>query len=710
MNTRLTILKTVLWSMMGALAVVTVARFVRGLGATTALTDATPWGFWIAFDVMSGVALAAGGFVLAATVYIFGLEKYRPFVRPAILTAFLGYLAVAVGLLYDLGLPWHIWHPIIYPQHNSVLFEVAMCVMLYLTVLSLEFAPVVLEYSWFDRPIFRWIHKVLKRVTIPLVITGIVLSTLHQSSLGSLFLITPYRLHPLWYSPIIWILFLVSAVGLGLMMVTAESFFSAWFFGHKLRMDLLSGLGKAASVVLFVYAGLRLGDLAWQAAWKPGFLAAAFDGSWQMWLFFFELALSALIPATLLSFRRVRTSAVGLATCAGMTVMGMIGYRFDVCIEAFLRPEDMPYFPSWTELVVSFGIVAGTMLVFIFFVEKLKVYNHEHVDELDSSPRGLDRGGYSPTTISSLLPDSLRGPRRYSLAAVVAAAVTIALLPAALFSEPQLPKTPVFGTRTVDGQMQARGDGGEHEISLVSLEEAASAAVQHVSLLMIDGNRDGRLVLFPHDYHVEQLAKNSYRNNFPDSEGDSPIFPAGKSGQSPSSSRTSAKDRGLQERDTCVTCHHLNMPYDKDTSCSECHRDMYIPSDIFNHALHVEKLGGNHGCAECHRDPTAAKTRESAWACVECHEDMQVTGSLVDAPAGGMKGRAAGYMYAMHGLCVTCHERILQDHPEEYKPPFAECANCHRDTDGTRLKQMKPYLVRQPSHAENRGNATVVSR
>jgi len=229
MNTRLTILKTVLWSLMGALSVVTVARFARGLGATTALSDATPWGFWIAFDVMSGVALASGGFVLAATFYIFGMEKYRPFVRPAIVTAFLGYIAVAVGLLYDLGLPWHIWHPIIYPQEHSVLFEVAMCVILYLMVLALEFAPAVLEYPWFDRPVFQRIHKALKSITIPLVIIGIVLSTLHQSSLGSLFLITPYRLHPLWYSPIIWILFFFSAVGLGLMMVTAESFFLRGF-------------------------------------------------------------------------------------------------------------------------------------------------------------------------------------------------------------------------------------------------------------------------------------------------------------------------------------------------------------------------------------------------------------------------------------------------------------------------------------------------
>ena len=172
---------------------------------------------------------------LAATVYIFGLERYRPFVRPAILTAFLGYVAVAIGLLYDLGLPWHIWHPMIFPQHHSVLFEVAMCVMLYLTVLALEFSPAVLEHPWFDRrPALRAIHRVVRRLTIPLVIAGIVLSTLHQSSLGSLFLIQPFRVHPLWYSPILPLLFFVSGLPLNVLVFIS---FYAWGFSWRNRLQ-----------------------------------------------------------------------------------------------------------------------------------------------------------------------------------------------------------------------------------------------------------------------------------------------------------------------------------------------------------------------------------------------------------------------------------------------------------------------------------------
>ena len=655
MSTRLTILKTVLWALMGALAVVTAARFLGGLGAVTALSDAVPWGFWIAFDVMSGVALAAGGFVLAATVYIFGLERYRPFVRPAILTAFLGYIAVAVGLLYDLGLPWHIWHPVIYPQYHSVLFEVAMCVMLYLAVLSLEFLPVVLEYPWFDRPLFRGIHRLLHGAVIPLVIAGIVLSTLHQSSLGSLFLITPYRLHPLWYSPIIWILFFVSAVALGLMMVTAESRLTAWVLINKPPTAFLAGLGRAASVVLFVYAGLRLGDLAVRAFQDPVLRDAAFDRSWQPALFLFELLVSALIPATLLSFRRVRTSTAGLGACAGMTIVGMIGYRFDVCIVAFI-PEGMSYFPTWMELAVSLGIVAGAMLVFIFFVEKLKVYPEGHAGDAHVESLGFGKTDYGPAGMQSLLPESLAAPRRYSLAAVTAAALAVAFLPGDLFSGTQIPSTPVSATRTLDGWVQERGDGSGHDVSVVEPGGEIPADARHLTLLLVDGNRDGRLVLFPHDEHVNQLG----------------------------------------EEDSCAQCHHLNMPFDRNTSCFECHRDMYREENIFNHDFHISKLGGNDGCTECHRDSREIKGRDKALACAECHADMMVAGSLVGPPEDRLDWRAAGYMDAMHGLCVTCHRQKVEENPLEYDPRFAECANCHRDVDTFPFDRMKPYVTRRP--------------
>jgi len=382
-----------------------------------------------------------------------------------------------------------------------------------------------------------------------------------------------------------------------------------------------------------------------------GVLGTAFDGTWQAFLFLGELLFSALIPATLLLFRRVRENAAGLATCAGMTVVGMIWYRFDVSIAAFKRPEEMPYFPSWMEVAVSLGIVGGAMLVFIFFVEKLKIYPDEAEEPAEGTSGVSRRSDYSPVAADSLMPHSLSAPRRYSLAALVAAAITVALLPEAVLSGWQPKLTPVSAPRTLDGWMQDREEEAGHTFSVAWPRTPRPAGAQDLPLVVIDGNRDGRLVLFPHDYHVE----------------------------------------GLGQEGSCAKCHHQNMPFDTNTSCCECHRDMYVSTDVFDHAFHADKLGGNDGCADCHQDPRDIKSRDTARACAECHEDMVVADSLVNQPAGGMSGFAVGYMDAMHGLCMGCHEQTVEASPLEYGPGFAECANCHGDVDAIRLDRMRPY-------------------
>jgi Ni/Fe-hydrogenase subunit HybB-like protein len=643
---RRTTVKTILWALVGVLGVVSVARFFRGLGATTGLSDVTPWGFWIAFDVMAGVALAAGGFTVAAVVYVFRIERYKSFARPAILTALLGYAAVTVGLLYDIGLPWRIWHPIIYPQLHSVLFEVAMCVMLYLTVLILEFTPVVLEHPIFDKPVFRAVLRFLKRVSIVLVIAGIVLSTLHQSSLGSLFLIAPHRVHPLWYSPILWVLFFISAVGLGLMMVTLESFVSAWLFGHKVRMDLVGGLGKAAAIVLTVYAALRLGDLAWR-----GVLGEAFDGSFLSGIFLFELAIGAVIPAAILALPKLRADGRWVGAAAVLTVFGLMGYRFNLSIVAFYRPDVMSYFPSLVELGVSVGIVAGAGLLFIFFVENLRVYPEEHWEEVAPKPSDF----YEPHTMRMLLPSSLAAPRRYSLAFVVGAAATIALLPEGALLKPGLLQTPVEGPRVVSGLMQARPDENGHQLTMIAADYASPLETPRVDLMVLDGNRDGRLVLFPHEHHVAKLG----------------------------------------EKRSCETCHHQTLPFSRNSACGQCHRDMYAETDTFVHASHVAALNGNEGCVRCHDDPTRTKSRDATTRCMECHTDMVAEASRIQLPEEGITGYAAGYMDAMHGLCIKCHEEKVEQEPVSFSPEFARCSSCHRDADGSGLRQMAPHVVKE---------------
>ncbi len=655
--------KTLLWAAMGLWAVVTVARFRHGIGATSGLTDVSPWGFWIAFDVMAGVALAAGGFVVAALVYVLGLERYHAFARPAILTALLGYIAVAVGLLYDLGIPWHIWHPLIFPQHHSVLFEVAMCVMCYLTVLALEFSPAVLEHPLFYRPFFQKLLRIIKRLTIPLVIAGIVLSTLHQSSLGSLFLIQPFRVHPLWYSPLLYVLFFVSAVGLGLMMVTLESLVSAWLFGHRIRIDALAGLGRLASSALALYVLLRVGDL-----WHREIIPSRLDGSWQSGLFVFELLFSAIVPSLLLSIRRARNSIAGLATCSCMTVLGMIGYRFNICIVAFARPETMPYWPTWTELSVSVGIVAGVILVFIFFNENLRIvveegHGHGRGEIHPAQPQQKPASADTQAAGLSFAPAFAR----HSLAFVVAAAIGIGFLPEDALFGPRPRATPVQLSRAMEA-LATPAPMPLHRNFLVSSLAAnvpADVRPESVTVVILDGNRDWRFVPFTHNEHIEALGGN----------------------------------------ESCATCHHQNMPFDRNTSCGQCHRDMFEPTDTFDHPLHAFKLGGNAACTVCHSKDLARKSRRNALACWQCHGDMVVAGSLVPTPVERLVGIAPGYVEAMHGLCLRCHEELAESEPDRFTSEFARCDVCHREFQDTAHKRMAPYVPMPPGHVLN-GSAT----
>ncbi|MGD2215283.1 MAG: Ni/Fe-hydrogenase cytochrome b subunit [Gemmatimonadales bacterium] len=640
MSKRLTTLKSILWALVGVLAAVSVVRFTHGLGAVTNLSDAAPWGLWIGFDVMSGVALAAGGFVLAGIVYIFGLERYRPFVRAAILTALLGYAAVAVGLLYDLGLPWRIWHPVIHWQYHSVLFEVAACVILYLTVLILEFLPVVLEHRIFRHPLFQTVLSALKRVSIVLVIAGIVLSTLHQSSLGSLFLITPYRLHPLWYSPIIYVLFFVSAVGLGLMTVVLESLFSNHFLGHELHEREIRGLGLAASVVLWTYVALRLGDLA-----VRGVLGMVLDGSWQSWLFLFELGVSAVVPAALMLHRPIRSRIAGVGTAALMVIGGMVLYRLDVSVVAFARPEGVGYFPSWEEFAVSFGIVAGGILIFLFFVENLNVF-----DDVKGHP-APEKPSYDPATLHPLLPKRLALPRSYSLAFLAGAAIALPFLPV---TGVRPTPVPVQRTRIVNVLIQEGDEGEPRHLTL------ATASAEDTRVLMIDGDRDGDLVLFDHDDHAERLG------------GD----------------------------DSCETCHHLSKPLDENTPCSECHRDMYEKRSVFDHDIHVVRLEGNDGCVECHGDGATVKSYETITECSECHQREIASRSFVEPPPERW-GQALGYTEAMHTLCVECHEREALTKPHQVPENLNRCTTCH-DVDWREdVREMAPQRDVGPSVAEH---------
>lgn len=328
-------------------------RFYGGLGRATNLTDSFPWGLWIGFDMLCGVALAAGGFVLAGAVHILGRHKYQVFVRPAIVTAFLGYLLAIIGLLMDLGRPWVIWHPLIMWQPHSVMFEVAWCVMLYTTVLFLEFLPIVFER-------FRWLRalRAINRVAIVFIIAGIILSTMHQSSLGSLFVMMEHRLHPLWFSPMLPVLFLASAVAVGIAMVIFEALMSGLIFGHRHPVQLLGDLSRVLPPLLGVYIGLRIMDLH-----ARGVLPMIFDGTLESWAFIIEIMIGAIIPGTLLLSPTVRYHRTKLFGCVLAVIFGVVLNRLNVCIIGMSATAAEGYLPSWIEILVSTGIVAGGLLV-----------------------------------------------------------------------------------------------------------------------------------------------------------------------------------------------------------------------------------------------------------------------------------------------------------------------------------------------------------
>lgn len=342
-------------------------RFTRGLGAATNLSDQFPWGLWIGFDILCGVGLAAGGFTLAAIVYIFNIKRFEPIIRPTILTAFLGYILVIVALLFDLGRPLQIWHAIIMWNPHSVMFEVAWCVMLYTTVLALEFVPVVLEKFNMLKTI-----RVLKRISIPLIILGVLLSTLHQSSLGSLYLIVPEKMYPLWYSSSLPIFFYVSAIAVGCAMVIFESFLSARAFKRGLELHLLSEISRVSVVMLAVYLAMKIVDLL-----SNSNISLVFKPRIETYLYWMEIVVGVVVPIVLFSFERIRTSSRGLFIGALFIIVGFILNRMNISITSLESWAGVSYFPTWMEIGITLTIVTAGFVVFRLAAKHLPIFKHK---------------------------------------------------------------------------------------------------------------------------------------------------------------------------------------------------------------------------------------------------------------------------------------------------------------------------------------------
>ncbi len=467
-----TILKDFLWVVLTAGLIAVSLRLFLGLGKTTGLNDTTPWGLWIAFK-LGFVALAGGGFTLAAMFYLFHLEAYHPMARRAVLLALLGYGSFIVSLIFDLGLPWRIYMPVFHWQVHSVMFEIAWCVLLYFTVLMLEFGPVILEHPGFQRPFFQSLYRLLRKLVVPLVIAGVVLSTLHQSSLGALFLIMPHRVHPLWYSPIVPVLFFVSAVAAGLMALILESHIAQRLFGRGLKPALLVRLGKIAAIALWLYLALRLGD-----PLVRGVLPGALDGSWQSKLFISEILVGGLLPAVLLSIPKIRGTANGLVAASILGIAGILSQRMALSMFAMQRPQGVAYTPSLLEVAIAFAIPSAALLIYLLFNEQLAVLEPNRPS---ADPQAVLSLRFDPMTRSAVREGFHASFLRRSGLAVFAAAFLIAVLPAQVVTGQNPPIDPV---------------------------KAAAGWEQ----LLIDGNRSAYAVDFPHAAHQQRQIDKYGRN------------------------------------------------------------------------------------------------------------------------------------------------------------------------------------------------------
>jgi len=360
--------------------IVMAARFILGIGAVTNLDTEYPWGLWIAIDVATGVALAAGGFTMAFVAHVMNYERFHAVVRPALLTAMLGYTFVALGVMVDLGRFYNIWH-VLMPsmwQGNSALFEVGMCVCIYLTVLYIEFLPIACErfigrvnlpggLRALNRPLdqlLRLLDRTLSRVMSIFIILGVVLSCAHQSSLGTLMAIAPSKLHPLWHTPILPLLFLLSAFAVGLAMVIFEGILASRSFKRPFEMHILSPLGRIIPFLLTVYFAAKVIDLVGRDAYLY-----LFRPSLQATMYWIEIVGGVIIPWALFLSHRLRRQPIWLFTAAALVVFGVALNRFNVFIIGYNPPYGSGvYTPAWTEVLLTVGFISLLVVLYRLFV------------------------------------------------------------------------------------------------------------------------------------------------------------------------------------------------------------------------------------------------------------------------------------------------------------------------------------------------------
>jgi octaheme c-type cytochrome (tetrathionate reductase family) len=670
-----------------------ITRLLLGLGTVTNLDNHSPWGIWIAFDVACGVALAAGGFTTAALVDIFGRKQFHGLLRPAILTAFLGYLWVAIALCFDLGRYWNIWRPIFNWQGNSVLFEVGMCVAVYLTVLSVEMAPPIFEGlkaridsgEWGSR-LLRRVEKPIStlsawvRVVLPLfIVAGVVLSFMHQSSLGTLMLISPSKLDAFWNTPILPILFLMSAIMVGFPMVILESIYASISFGRKPEMELLAPLAGFIPWTTAAYGVVKIGDLIVRHGQLDVFAHPTATISLLV-----EILLGIVAPFLLLLNKTVRRSPGWLFFSASLIIFGVVLNRINVFLVGYNAPyATRAYFPSIGEIALSCAVVCSVVFCYRLFVTFFPILP-AHAPAPETEPVRVRE--LREVTLSPFWTWTVRG---IGVAFLLSFVVLYSLVHIAAI---QVSANMVQGVERVKAALPAPAEstGGP---TYPQRPEAYRNFYVLDSPLLNSKSDDYEPALFSHRIHDSLVGGDCgvCHHRYAAADDD-------RVGQDIKALHTSLD---IELGGPCSACHD-DMAQNPPQSCGRCHGLPGEPDDPsrigLKGAYHRQCIGCHErqltatsaptGCAACHHPWTpdhstlvAFKSKpgpqEVTRTCLSCHPKVgrDIRDILNSAPWrwNEYSSTLAGYEHRLNiGLSLMADNACLA-----IGPALQECASCH---------------------------------
>jgi Ni/Fe-hydrogenase subunit HybB-like protein len=341
-----------------------IKRFIYGLGSVTSLSDGYPWGIWIAYDVVTGTAIACGGYAMALLVYIFNKREYYPLVRPALMAAMFGYTLAGISIFFDVGRYWQAYNLFLprFSQLNSVMFEVALCVTLYIFILWIEFSPSFME--WLKA---KGLLKTANKLMFIFIAIGVLLPTMHQSSLGTLMVIAGRKVSPLWQSGLIPLFALISALIMGYAIVIFESIISTMALNREMETPILSKLSALMPWLLGVYLIIRFADVI-----LKGQIGLVFNSGLKGVMFIVENILF-ILPLIFLSSAQNRTRPKMLFISAILMLLAGALYRFDLFLVAFDPGSGWRYFPAFSEIMITVGIISAEILGYMIFVKKLPV-------------------------------------------------------------------------------------------------------------------------------------------------------------------------------------------------------------------------------------------------------------------------------------------------------------------------------------------------